>query len=73
VNIAIGGRQPLTLNISATTIQTLLFLLLAPVIPAHAGILQHGKVHNLSATVPQVLIAWAIEKIEVLRFQPWTN
>ena len=36
MNIAIGGRQ--------TTIQTLLFLLLAAVIPAHAGILQHGKV-----------------------------
>jgi glycerophosphoryl diester phosphodiesterase len=34
----------LALNISATTIQTLLLLLLAPVIPAYAGILHHGKV-----------------------------
>jgi glycerophosphoryl diester phosphodiesterase len=31
--------------------------------------------HKLEESGPQnkVLIAWAIEKIEVLRFQPWTN
>jgi HEAT repeat protein len=31
--------------------------------------------HKLQESGPQnkVLIAWAIEKIEVLRFQPWTN
>jgi hypothetical protein len=33
------------------------------------------RLRKLQESDPQnkVLIAWAIEKIEVLRFQPWTN